>query len=120
MKDGGAASFAVSTGEKSSFGEEALRGRQDMRKILPIVVLAVALGRATGAAEWFVAQQDPLADDRNPGTDSKPFKIATSTTSTARPSSAPAAWAWSGGAISTVADMPWAAGTARPALSRTA
>ena len=40
---------------------------------LATVVLVLTPGSLALAAEWFVAQKDPLADDRNPGTEAKPF-----------------------------------------------
>ncbi len=39
-----------------------------------ILVLVLSLGSVAGAAEWFVDQKDPAADDRNPGTEAKPVK----------------------------------------------
>ena len=39
-----------------------------------LVVLILTPGNLARAPEWFVAQKDPVADDRNPGTESRPFK----------------------------------------------
>ena len=52
---------------------------------LSIVVLVLVLSRAAGATEWFVAQQDPLGDDHNPGTDGKPFKTIQPAVDVAKP-----------------------------------
>ncbi len=41
---------------------------------LAIVVLVLTPGSLAPAAEWFIDQKNPVADDRNAGTEVKPFK----------------------------------------------
>ena len=52
---------------------------------LAIVVLVLAPSGVAGAAERFVDQKAPAADDRNPGTEAKPFKTIQTAVDVARP-----------------------------------
>ena len=50
-----------------------------------MAVLVLALGSVASAAEWFVAQKDPAADDRSPGTEAKPVKTIPAGVNLAQP-----------------------------------